>query len=199
MGGRRFFADRNGDAVTSNPRLFSFIGGDAGEWIVIGETLFQGTPLTSVTHLSIRPAGAPSSSGAWTLQGVASNTRYVTREEKSELVSVEPTLGRAEAALAVMIPMRKNADWWSLTQEDRRDIFHRSGHHSTGLQSLPAIARRLHHCRDLASAQAFDFITWFEFAPEHASVFDELISAFRETEEWQYVDREYEMRFVKNR
>lgn len=183
--------------MTANPRLFSFIGGDAGEWEVTGETVVQGNPLPPVSHLSVRAgdiANVVDGSGAWTLKGVTSNTRYVTREEKSELMSVEPTLGRTTATFAAMIPMRKNAEWWSLTQEDRRDIFQRSGHHSIGLQTLPAIARRLHHCRDLASMEPFDFITWFEFAPEHSSVFDELISALRETEEWQYVDREYEIR-----
>lgn len=185
--------------MTANARLFSFIGGDAGPWKVIGDSVIKGEPLPPVTHLSVYPADAEPGPGAWTLQGVTSNTRYVTRQEKSELATVEPTLGRGEATLAAMIPIRKNTDWWSLTQEDRRDIFHRSGHHLTGLKTLPAIARRLHHCRDLASAQPFDFITWFEFAPKHANVFDELISALRETEEWQYVDREYEMRFVKNR
>lgn len=179
-----------------NPRLYSFLGGDAGEWKVTGETVIQGDPYPPVTHLSVRAGDVAPSSATWTLQGVTSNARYVTRDEKAELVAVEPALGRAEATLAVMIPIRKNAQWWSLTQEDRRDIFHRSGHHLIGLQTLPAIARRLHHCRDLTSSQPFDFITWFEFAPEHASVFDDLVAALRKTEEWQYVDREYELRFA---
>src|SRR2546428_7160638 len=32
---------------------------------------------------------------------------------------------------------------------------------------LPAIARRLYHCRDLG--EPFDFLTWFEYAPADAN------------------------------
>ena len=46
-------------------------------------------------------------------------------------------------------------------------IFEQRSHHiKDSLAFLPRIARRLYHARDLG--QPFDFITWFEFAPEHA-------------------------------
>ncbi|MFL6711566.1 MAG: chlorite dismutase, partial [Sulfurifustis sp.] len=63
-----------------------------------------------------------------------------------------------------------------------------------GLEYLPAIARRLHHCRDLGTAEPFDFLTWFEFAPAYAPAFDELVGRLRETEEWRYVEREVDIR-----
>ena len=44
-------------------------------------------------------------------------------------------------------------------------------HIATGLEYLPAVARRLHHGRDLG--EPFDFLTWFEFAPEHAAAFED--------------------------
>jgi len=48
-----------------------------------------------------------------------------------------------------------------LTQDERREIFEeRSRHIATGLEYLPAVARRLHHSRDLGGP--FDFLTWFE-------------------------------------
>ena len=56
------------------------------------------------------------------------------------------------------------------------------------------IARRLHHGRDLG--EPFDFLTWFEFAPEHASAFEELVDRLRETEEWAYAEREIDIRLA---
>ena len=60
---------------------------------------------------------------------------------------------------------------------------------------MPAIARKLYHCRDIG--QPFDFLTWFEYAPEDSDNFEELVKALRETEEWKYVDREIDIRLVK--
>jgi hypothetical protein len=62
------------------------------------------------------------------------------------------------------------------------------------LKYLPAIARRLHHSRELG--EPFDFLTWFEYAPEHAELFEELVQLLRQTEEWQYVEREVDVRLV---
>ena len=73
--------------------------------------------------------------------------------------------GRArppEATCAALIPIRKSAAWWELTQEERRQIFEDKSHHIAGsLKYLPAIARQLYHCRDLG--EPFDFLTWFEY------------------------------------
>ena len=66
---------------------------------------------------------------------------------------------------------------------------------ATGLEYLPAIARRLHHGRDLG--EPFDFLTWFEFAPEHAAGFEELVLRLRATEEWAYVEREIDLRLAR--
>jgi len=65
------------------------------------------------------------------------------------------------------------------------------------LKYLPAIARRLHHCRDLGAAEPFDFITWFEFAPPAAPAFEQLLAELRATEEWRYVEREVDIRLVR--
>ena len=62
----------------------------------------------------------------------------------------------------MLIPIRKNTKWWALTQDERRQIFEeQSNHTQIGLEYLPAIARRLHHCRDLAEPEPFDFLTWY--------------------------------------
>ena len=50
---------------------------------------------------------------------------------------------------------------WALTQEERRAILEEKSHHNQiGMDALPAVARRLHHCRDLGTDEPFDFITY---------------------------------------
>ena len=60
------------------------------------------------------------------------------------------------------------------------------------LKYLPAVARRLHHSRELG--EPFDFLTWFEYAPEHADAFEEMVRRLRSTAEWRYVEREVDIR-----
>ena len=82
--------------------------------------------------------------------GVTSNERYVERSEKQQLLAVQEGLGRAESRYAALIPIRKSTAWWTLKQDERRSIFEKQSRHiGIGMQYLPAIARRLHHCRDL--------------------------------------------------
>jgi hypothetical protein len=53
----------------------------------------------------------------------------------------------------------------------------------------------LHHSRDLG--EGFDFLTWFEYAPSHSEVFEELAGRLRETDEWSYVEREVDIRLTR--
>lgn len=183
-----------------NPRLFTFLGGSAGPWAVTRCKAVTGEPLPAIERLDIRNAAVPAlPEGAhWMLRGVTSNERYTTREEKTQLVSRQVALGRPEATHAALIPIRKNAAWWALTQDERRAIFEdRSRHTATGLKYLPAIARRLHHCRDLGESEPFDFLTLFDYTPADANAFEDLVAALRATEEWKYVDREVDIRLVR--
>jgi len=183
-----------------NPRLFSFIGGPAGSLVVTQCKADIGEPLPAVTHLDIRnlevselPAGA-----LWVLRGATSNIRYATSDEKVQLEAKQAALGRPEATHGAVIPIRKNAAWWALTQDERRAIFEERSHHTAvGLKYLPAIARRLHHCRDLNTSEPFDFITLFDYAKADTASFDDLVAALRATEEWKYVNREVDIRFER--
>jgi hypothetical protein len=84
-----------------------------------------------------------------------------------------------------------------LAPDERRRIFEESSRHvASGLEYLPAVARRLHHGRDLG--EPFDFLTWFEFAPEDATHFEELVRRLRATEEWSYVEREVDLRLARD-
>lgn len=107
-------------------------------------------------------------------------------------------LGRPEATCAALIAIRKNEAWWALTQDERLNIFKEQSHHTRiGLQYFPELARRLHHCRDLSENEPFDFLTWFEYAPTDEVAFNKLLAALRATEEGQYVEREVDVRFVR--
>ena len=191
--------------MNPSPRLFSFVGGRSGPWKFIESRVITGDVLPVIERLDIVADNvadnvAPMAAGAvWVLHGVTSNERYVTRPEKEQLLARQEGLGRPQADCAVLIPIRKNAKWWAMTQDERRKIFEEQSHHTQiGLDYLPAIARRLHHCRDLAAPEPFDFLTWFEFAKKDTAEFDKLLARLRSTEEWSYVEREVEFRFARD-
>ena len=105
---------------------------------------------------------------------------------------------RREATSAALIPIRKTAAWWAMTQDERRSVFEEQSHHiEIGLRYLPAVARRLHHCRDLGGDEPFDFLTWFEYAPSDEKAFDELVAELRRSPEWKFVEREVDIRLVR--
>jgi hypothetical protein len=187
--------------MNPNSRLFSFVGGLEGDWIVTESCAITGKALPVTERLSAVPGNVtkPVAGAAWVLRGVTSNERYVTRAEKDQLVVKSPALGRPEADVAVLIPIKKNAPWWAMTQDERRTIFEaRSRHTQIGLEYLPAVSRRLHHCRDLSEEEPFDFLTWFEFAKVNTAEFDQLLARLRASAEWQYIEREVEIRLTRD-
>ena len=181
------------------PLLVTFVGGDTGPWVIERLDTVAGRPLDRASRLEVIEGPASSLSGgkpAWVLRGVTSNERYVSGVEHTALVTKQESLGRAASTRAALIPITKSDVWWELPQDERRRIFEESSHHvATGLEYLPAVARRLHHGRDLG--EPFDFLTWFEFSPEHADAFEELVRRLRETEEWAYVEREIDIRLAR--
>lgn len=184
----------------SNPRLFTFVGGNTGAWQVIARKTVIGEPLPHVKRLDIVIGEVEElpEDALWKLSGLTSNERYITRAEKDQLVAKQVTIGRPEATHAALIPIRKSSKWWALTQDERRAIFEERSHHvKIGMKYLPAIARRLHHCRDLAEPQPFDFITLFDYTPEDANAFEDMVAELRTTEEWKYVEREIDIRMMR--
>jgi chlorite dismutase len=182
-------------------RLFRFDSGDSGPWAIEQVTCLQGDPLPTAARLAIHaePVTAAPANAAWSLQGITSNVRYVERHEKAALVSRQEGLGRPASTRAALIPIRKTPEWWAMPQDERREIFEAQSHHiGVGMKYLPAVARQLHHCRDLSPAEPFDFLTWFEYAPADAAAFDELLHALRTSPEWAYVDREIDLRLVQD-
>lgn len=184
-----------GSAVAST---YAFSAGAVGEWRICSIAGHRGASLAAADALTIRPWAPGAEGGAvhWRLLGTLSNTRYATRDEVDGLRHRQEGLDRPQATHAALIPIRKSAAWWDLAQDERRAIFEDTSHHTRiGMDYLPAIARRLHHSRDLG--EPFDFLTWFEFAPADASAFDALLARLRATREWDFVEREVDIRLER--
>ena len=174
------------------PFTVTFSAGDAGPWRIERLSALAGPGLAAATHLALTDIPG----ATWRLRGVVSHPRYSTAAELKELARLQAGLGRSEAACAALIPIRKSEAWWSMAQDERRAIFEDRSHHiALSMKYLPAVARRLHHARDLG--EPFDFLTWFEFAPEHEAAFDALLVELRTSEEWKFVEREMEIRLTR--
>ena len=181
-----------------DPLFVRFAAGDSGNWDIRAISCLSGPgfPIASRLEIFEGEAAHITRPCIWQLPGITSHQRYTTALEARKLATVQPPLGRPTATRAALIPIRKTAGRWRMAQDERRAIYEeRSRHTSIGLEYLPRIARRLHHCRDLG--EPFDFLTWFEFAPEHEPAFDELLARLRATEEWRYVEREVEVRLSR--
>lgn len=174
----------------------SFRGGDGSQWRVSAMTCVAGEPLAPVSGMDIVASHLTgSASWPWVLRGTAGHVRYTKQLEVQDPVARKPEPGRAGATSAALIPIRKTDAWWLLAQDERRQIMEEDSHHiAQSMKYLPAIARRLYHSRDLG--EPFDFLTWFEFAPEHSGLFDALVAGLRATREWDFVDREVDIRLA---
>jgi hypothetical protein len=66
-------------------------------------------------------------------------------------------------------------------------------------QLITSIARRLYHCYDLS--ELFDFLTWFEFTPKDASVFEDLVGSLRAVQKCgaMWSERSISVSFAKPR
>jgi chlorite dismutase len=191
-------AHLSGTGETAMQGQFAFIGGRTGSWRVVSVRAVCGQGLEAVARVDVRPSdwSAREVSDAWTIEGQISNLRYATKAEVAALKAKQESLGRPSASHAAMIPIKKSTLWWDLAQDERRAIFEETSHHTKiGMQYLPGIARQLYHSRDLG--QPFDFITWFEYAPDQAASFERLVARLRSTPEWNFVEREVDIRLER--
>lgn len=185
----------------ANPRATIFVGGQTGRLRVVSQTTIAGSPIARPDRVDLRSGLAADwpESALWVLHGVASNDRYTTRAEKTALASKQAPIGRPKATAAALILLRKRPEWWALTQDERRRILEEDSHHiAIGMRYLPAVARRLLHCRDLDEPAPFDFIGFLDFAPADEAAFDEMLFQLRATTEWSFMDREIDIRLARD-
>lgn len=176
------------------PDRLVFSGGDLGNWRILDVCAVRGVGLAMAGFVNV--SLLPTTGAKWSLAGVKSNLRYAVRGEVESLARRQEPLGRVAATRGALIPIKKTAAWWALAQDERRAIFEEQSQHTAiGMDYLPAIARQLFHARDLG--EPFDFLTWFEYAPEDADRFEDLVVRLRETAEWGFVDREVDIRLER--
>ena len=181
------------------PLVVSFVAGPRGNWRIrrVDSVVGDGLPVAERLAVIEGPLQLDRNDTAWILRGVTSNPRYTHRAELNLLSQRQQGLGRVAATCAALIPIRKTEAWWVLAQDERRAIFEETSRHiAIGVEYLPAVARRLHHSRELG--EQFDFLTWFEYAPEDAAAFEMLVHRLRTTEEWRYVEREVDIRLDRS-
>ncbi|MBS0549699.1 MAG: chlorite dismutase family protein [Proteobacteria bacterium] len=172
-----------------------FNGGVRGNWKVTRQQSVEGSGLADVAFVD--RGTAADAAAAWTLSGVTSNLRYTNAAEKKILDATPSVLAKPGATRGALIPITKSAAWWGMAQDERRAVLEdRSQHIAIGSDYLSVVSRQLVHCRDQEGAQ-FDFLTWFEFAPENEARFDDLLAKLRATPEWGYIEREVELRLEK--
>lgn len=174
--------------------IVHFIGGEQGEWSVRSISAVSGSAIAGATRMMVSDR-ASSGGHSWDLAGATSNLRYTRGDERSALQAKQAGLGRREARRAALIPISKTEAWWAMAQDERLAIYARSQHTAIGMDYLPAVARKLHHGRDLG--EPFDFLTWFEYAPADEPAFDHMLERLRATEEWTYVGREVDIRLER--
>jgi hypothetical protein len=133
-------------------------------------------------------AGAP-------FVGATTHLVYTDSDVRSELARISsPESG----PVAVLIPIRKSAEWWGLAREQRQALMMGGaphGHLAIGQRYAARIYRRLYHARYLPGSE-WDFLTYFEFPTDTTAAFEELLAALRDVEqnpEWAFVDREIEL------
>src|SRR5881628_655107 len=149
--------------------MTSFVGGNVGSWRVLRVDPVIGVPLAWISRLEVTEQEAQPPPGNWVLRGVTAFDRYVTSAERSLLEARQDSLGRQSATSAALIPIRKSAAWWNLPPDERRAIFEERSHHIQ---------------------------TGFEYSPDHAAAFEQLVERLRSAEEWRYVEREVDVRMT---
>jgi hypothetical protein len=156
--------------MSANSRATTFVGRRKGSLSVVSHTTISGQPIERVDAVEMI-AGVPGQA---------------------------PAIGRPAATHSALILLRKRAEWWAFTQDERRAILEEDSHHiAIGMRYLLAVARRLLHCRDLDEEAPFDFIGYLDFGVGIAAASDEMLAQLRETKEWSYMDREIDIRMVK--
>jgi hypothetical protein len=137
-----------------------------------------------------------------TLEGAARNPRY----SSAEMVSYSnrgapPRRSGRVSRNAIIIPIRKTADWWQKSALERHSYFyphvdHASaspvkGHALAAEKGIASLFRRVYHNpAGYERPEEWDFITYFECDDEALDVFEHVMGAlrdFHQNPEWRYV------------
>jgi chlorite dismutase len=127
--------------------------------------------------------------------GATTHVAYTDSVTRTELAQISAS---ESGPVAVLIPIRKNAEWWTLAREQRQAYVMEgapNGHIAIGRRYAARIYRRLYQARYLPGSE-WDFLTYFEFPSQETQAFIELLTELRDVDrnpEWAFVDRETEI------
>ena len=151
-------------------------GGASGAWQVDRIDPVRGPSLDRVARVAVFDGAAAIAAGstadaAWILRGTTGHVRYLEQHENR--AGVDPARPRSPGGDA----RRADPD-----PQGRRVVGARAGRAAgasrgsaratsrSACATCPRLRGACYHSRELG--EPFDFLTWFEFAPEHASAFE---------------------------
>jgi len=137
-----------------------------------------------------------------TIEGAARNPRY----SSAEMVNYSnrgapPRRSGRMSRNAIIVPIRKTAEWWQKSALERHSYFYPhvnhgnaspvKGHAVAAEKGIGSLFRRVYHNPDgYERENEFDFLTYFECDDEALPVFEGVMTALRDVHqnpEWQYV------------
>jgi hypothetical protein len=138
-----------------------------------------------------------------TVEGAARNPRYSSAEmvHYSNKGAPPRRSGRVSRN-AIIIPMRKTAEWWQKSTLERHSYFYPhvggangaavKGHAMAAEKGIGSLYRRVYHNPDgYQRGDEFDFVTYFECDDDALPVFEQVMGALRDVEqnpEWRFVE-----------
>jgi hypothetical protein len=137
------------------------------------------------------------------LDGAVRTPRYSSAEMQHYMTrNAAPRRSGRVSRNAIIVPIRKRADWWQQSTLERHAYFYPhvdyssgcavQGHAQAAEHGIPVLYRRLYHNPDGYHRDGeYDFLTYFECADDALPVFEQVCTALRDTTrnpEWRFVE-----------
>ncbi|MBI4002937.1 MAG: chlorite dismutase family protein [Nitrospira defluvii] len=113
------------------------------------------------------------------LHGLTKKAAYVPGFPEQMKTDLQAPSEAGTKSYAIVIPIRKDAEWWALDQDTRLTLMQE--HTQVALPYVPAVKRKLYHSSGLDD---FDFLTYFE--TEKLDEFHGLIRALEQVKEYRH-------------
>jgi chlorite dismutase len=114
-----------------------------------------------------------------TFNGMTKKATYVPNFPDETKAALKTPVDPGSKPYAIVIPIRKDAAWWLMSQETRTRLM--KEHTDAALPYLKTVKRKLYHSNGLDDV---DFITYFE--TENLADFNSLILALQQVKENQH-------------
>ncbi len=116
------------------------------------------------------------------MHGLTKKPNYVPGFPDQMKLDLKTTSEPGQKPYAIVIPIRKTAEWWGLDQEKRAAMMQE--HTAATLPYLASVKRKLYHSSGLDD---LDFITYFETSK--LEDFHSLVLSLQKLEEFRYTRR----------